>query len=313
MGLFDDLIKNAVSGAVGDAVQSAVKKTVQPAADAAAKKAADSIAQAAEAGTDAARQSAEAASQAAAELNAAGAEAASAGGTQMPSQSELESAFGMLGAMMQSAADGAAKNLKICQNCGEAAEAEEQFCPNCGTKLPEMTVSQSLTCTKCGKQNKIGTKFCSGCGEKLPAALMEEQAAAQRDAEVLAKWAEILPEFPVWNCGGTDFGIDSVDPGIYYFAATLPDAAQAEKAVEAYRQLAMQAGFKQEGQYPSKEHLYLRVNGKSCHIDTEHCFESDANVPSIYFLHDEPTGGYDYKKPEPQPKKPGGLFGALFG
>ena len=91
-----------------------------------------------------------------------------------------------------------------------------------------------------------------------------------------------------------------------------PTGAQAEQAVRAYREVLKAAGFRQEGRYPSDEHLYKRVNGVSCHVDTEHCFEGDAESPSIYFSHEDPSGGYDYK-PEPPKKKSGGLFGALFG
>lgn len=314
MGLFDNLIKNAVSGAVGEAMQSAVKKAVQPAADAAAKKAAEAVTDAAQQTVQAAQQTSQAAGQAGAEAAASGAEAAAAG-TEMPSQSEIESAFGMLGAMMQGMADGAAKNLKVCPSCGEGAEADEMFCPKCGAKLPEMTVAQSLQCTKCGKQNKVGQKFCTGCGEKLPAALMEEQAQADKDAKVLSvDWQEKLPEYPVWSCGGNDYGIDVFEEGRgIMFACMFPTGEQAQQAVKAYREVLKAAGFKQEGRYPGDDHLYKRVNGVSCHVDTEHCFEGDAESPCIYFNHEEPSGGYDYQPPKQQPKKPGGLFGALFG
>lgn len=314
MGLFDNLIKNAVSGAVSDAVHSAAKKAVQPAADAAAQQvanaAAGAITQAAQTGTQAIQQSTQAAAQASAEAGTAAAE----GAAQIPSGAELESAFGMLGQMMQGMANGAAKNMKVCPGCGEGVSAEESFCPHCGTKLPEMTVAQSLTCTKCGKVNNVGTKFCTGCGEKLPATLQEEQAAAAKDAAVLEKWKELLPEYPVWSCGGKDFQIEQLD-GAIMFGAEFPNSTLAEKAVEAYRAVVKAAGFRQEGQYPSDEHLYLRVNGVSCHVDTEHCFEGGSESPSIYFNHDNPYGGYDYKKPEPQKKSGGlgGLFGGLFG
>lgn len=316
MGLLDNMIKKAVSGAVSDAVGGAVRKAVQPAADAAAQKAADSITQAAQASTQAAQAAAAQANAAAAEANAEmqRAKGEAPASTEMPSQSEIESAFGMLGAMMQGMADGAAKNLKVCPSCGEGAEADEMFCPKCGAKLPEMTVAQSLQCTKCGKQNKVGQKFCTGCGEKLPATLQEEQAAAAKDAKVLETWQQLLPEYPVWSCGGKDFQIEQLD-GAIMFGAEFPDSRSAEQAVEAYRALVKSAGFKQEGQYPSDEHLYKRINGVSCHVDTEHCFEGGSESPSIYFNHDNPYGGYDYKKPEPQKKSGGlgGLLGGLFG
>ena len=327
MGLLDNMIKKAVSDAMG----SAVKKAVQPAADAAAQKAADSIAQAAQASAQAAQAaqtSAQAATQAAAQTAAQSAaqaatqaaanaaqSSAAAGGTDMPSQAELESAFSMLGQLMQGAADSAAKNMKVCPQCGEAAEADEAFCPKCGGKLPEITVSQSYTCAKCGKQNKLGQRFCTGCGEKLPAALMEEQAQAEKDAKVIGEeWQEKLPEYPVWSCGGNDYGIDVFEEGRgIMFACMFPTGMLAEQAVRAYREVLKAAGFRQEGKYKSDDHLYKKVNGVSCHVDTEHCFEGDAESPCIYFNHEEPTGGYNYQPPPQQPKKPGGLFGALFG
>ena len=71
------------------------------------------------------------------------------------------------------------------------------------------------------------------------------------------------------------------------------------------------AGLRLVEQYPDEEHLYKRVNGVSCHVDTEHCFQGDADSPTIYLDHSQPTGGYDYKKPEK--KQSGGLLGALFG
>ena len=289
MGLFDKLIKDAVSGAVSEAV----KKAVQPKAD---ELAANAVSQAA-AGAQAAEQ------------------AQTAGSTEAaPSKEEMQAALGTLGSLFSGFAQHAAENMKICPKCGEGASADKDFCPSCGAKLPDMTVADGVKCTKCGRQNEPGTKFCSGCGEKLPAAIVAEQAAAEADAAVLKEWAEKLPDFPVWNCGGTEMELEQIpdaDTESWRFSVTLVTPVAAQNAVKQYRQVLLQNGFKQEGQYSSEEHLYKRVNGVSCHVDTEHCFEGDSNAPTVYLNHSQPSGGYDYKKPEK--KQSGGLLGALFG
>lgn len=95
--------------------------------------------------------------------------------------------------------------MNICPKCQTPSPAEKTFYPNCGTKLPEETLAEGAVCTQCGKQNTIGTKYCSSCGAKLPFAIAEEKAEAEKNADVLVKWAEKMPQYPIWNCGGTDF------------------------------------------------------------------------------------------------------------
>ncbi len=304
MGLLDKLIKDAVGSAVSDAV----KKAVQPKAD---EMAANAVSQAANALTQTANQTAAAAGAA----NQAAAAAQAASGTEAaPSKEEMQAALGTLETLFGGLAQRAAENMKICPKCGEGASADKDFCPSCGTKLPDMTVADGAKCTKCGRQNEPGTRFCSGCGEKLPAAAAAEQAAAEADAAVLKEWTEKLPDFPVWSCGGSDMELEQetgTETESWRFSVTLVTPVAAQNAVKQYRQVLMQNGFKTEGQYPDEEHLYKRVNGVSCHVDTEHCFQGDADSPTIYFDHSQPTGGYDYKKPEK--KQSGGLLGALFG
>ena len=304
MGLFDKLIKDAV----GNAVSEAVKKAVQPKAD---EIAANAVSQAADALNQTANQTAAAADA----VNQAAAEGAqAAAGTEAPSKEEMQAALGALGSLFGGFVQHAAENMKVCPKCGESASADKDFCPSCGAKLPDMTVADGAKCPKCGKQNEPGTRFCSGCGEKLPAAVLAEQAAAEADAEVLKAWAEKLPGFPVWSCGGSEMELEQIpdaDTESWRFSVTLVTAVAAQNAVKQYRQVLMQAGFKTEGQYPDEEHLYQRINGVSFHVDTEHCFEGDANSPTIYLNHSLPNGGYDYKKPEK--KQSGGLLGALFG
>ncbi|MBR5362359.1 MAG: zinc ribbon domain-containing protein [Oscillospiraceae bacterium] len=311
MGLFDKLIKDAVSGAVGNAVSEAMKQAIQPKADELAQQA---VNQAAGALNQA--QQASAANAAPAENQNADVQPAGGNAAQMPSKEEMEAALGTLGSLFSGFAAKAAESMKLCPKCGEPAAADKAFCQKCGAKLPDMTIAEGAKCPKCGRQNDPDTKFCAGCGEKLPAALAKEQAAAEADAEVLALWKEKLPDFPVWNCGGTELALEQIpdtDTETWRFSVRLESDAAAQNAVRQYRQLLMQNGFQKEGQYPSDEHLYKRVNGVSMHCDTEHCFEGDADSPDFYFNHSQPYGGYDYKKPESKPKQSGGLLGALFG
>lgn len=196
------------------------------------------------------------------------------------------------------------KDMKICPNCGKPSGKEQQFCPECGAKLPEETVAEGAVCPNCGKQNDIGTKFCQDCGTKLPSAVAEEQAAEAADASVMAQWDEQLAAFPKWNCGGSKYNIEMYD-NYYTFTAFFSQGMGAEAAVDQYRQILQQDGFQPAGQYPSMEHLYKKYNGRCLHVDLEHCFESDYEWPTIGFDLSEPTGGFDYVKPEP--KKVGGL------
>ncbi|MBQ3501512.1 MAG: zinc ribbon domain-containing protein, partial [Oscillospiraceae bacterium] len=192
------------------------------------------------------------------------------------------------------------KNMKICPGCGETVTADKKFCPHCGTKLPEQTVAEGYVCPGCGKQNSIGTKFCQDCGTKLPAAVAEEQAQLMKDDAVMAEWNEKLAAFPKWIFGGKDYYIEEYDAGTFGFSARFATPVGAQAAVRQYREVLLQNGFRQAGQYPNMEHLYKRTDGIVYHADTEHCFEGDPECPQIYFDRSEPTGGFDYVKPEPK-------------
>ena len=84
------------------------------------------------------------------------------------------------------------------------------------------------------------------------------------------------------------------------FSVRFPTNADAQAAVQDYRSLCETSGFRQAGQYPSREHLYKMENGQCFHVDTEHCFDGDGDWPTFYFSIGEPYGGFDYKKPEPK-------------
>ena len=286
MSFLKRTIRNAVSQGISrglsEAVGKAVKQAVEPRATEYANKAASQFDQAAGNAAQQTRQT----------------------------TSGLEGAFANLERSMQNYATEVGKNTKVCPECGKPSPASTKFCPGCGAKLPEQTVAEGAVCPGCGRQNSIGMKFCCDCGTKLPAAVAEEQAQTAKDEAVLAEWDTRLPQYPKWSCGGSQFGLEEYEPGIFGFTADFGgDDQAARRAVAQYSQLLTEAGFRQAGQYPSTSHLYKKV-GESCyHVDIEHCFDGGSARPCIGFDCSEPYGGFDYVKPEPT-KKPSlkGLF-----
>ncbi len=293
-------VRNAVGNAVEKTVVTAVAGAVAPAANAAAEKAATQFNQAV--GANQSQQTQYGYPQ--------------QGGYQQQNQygyqpnPQTQAAASTLGGMFASLqgaatsfANEAAKNMKQCPSCGEAAPAGNKFCPSCGSPLPEVTIAQGAVCASCGAQNSVGTKFCASCGAKLPAAVAEENAALARDAAVMAKWDSLLPQYPKWQYGGHDYsleeeGRDNMGWPIYSFSAR----GVGYDALNAYRGLLRQYGFRPAGQYPSEGTLYNQIGGVC------HCFESEEPFPGdpgslwVHFCVREPAGGFHYVKPEP--KKP---------
>lgn len=270
MGFLERAIRRGVSDAVGKAIGKAIEPTV----------------------TDLTNKAANAIDQAAQNTE-----------QQVARSSGLEGAMANLERSVQGYATEAAKNMKVCPNCNKPTTADKKFCPECGTQLPEQTVAQGAVCPNCGKQNAIGTKFCQDCGTKLPAAIAEEQAQADRNAAVMAQWDAKLPQYPKWTCGGSEFNIEEYDPGCFEFRANFNGNHQAaRRAVDEYRQILLQNGFRQAGEYPCIEHLYKMENGVCYHVDTGMCFEASPDSPSISFTIGEPRGGFNYVKPEPKKK-----------
>lgn len=272
MGFLERAIRRGVSEGIGKAVGQAITKAVEPTATELANKAAQKL-------DGAAHQNNRQAAQ---------------------TRSNLEGAFANLERAAQGYATEMSKNLKVCPNCGQPSDKEKIFCPSCGTKLPETTVSEGTVCTECNKQNPVGAKFCDSCGAKLPAAVEADEAAKARDAEEMSKWDAYLAHYPKWECGGKNYCIEDMDGYIRFSADFEGNGFAAEQAVARYRQLLVQNGFIQAGQYPNIAHLYKKVDGVCYHADTEHCFEGDCDCPNIYFNIAEPTGGYDYVKTEPK-------------
>ena len=270
MGFLERAIRRGVSDAVGKAIGKAIEPTVTDLTN----KAANAI--------DQSVQNTE---------------------QQVARSSGLEGAMANLERSVQGYATEAAKNMKVCPNCNKPTTADKKFCPECGTQLPEQTVAQGAVCPSCGKQNVIGTKFCQDCGTKLPAAIAEEQAQADRNAAVMAEWDAKLPQYPKWTCGGQLLNIECYDENAYGISVEFKNNPQAaQRAVEQYRQILLANGFRQAGQYPSIEQLFKRIDGVVYNVDTEHCFDGDADTACIGFCICEPYGGFDYVKPEPKKK-----------
>ncbi len=277
MGFLERAIRRGISEGVGKAVGDAISKAVEPKATELANKAAQHL------------------------------DNASQQNRQQTARtfSGLEGAFANLEKAAQGYATEMSKNMKICPSCETPATADKSFCPSCGAKLPDQTVAEGAVCPACSKQNPVGTKFCTDCGTKLPAAVQADEAVAAKDAAVMQKWDEVLIQYPKWNCGGKNYNIEDLD-GYMMFAADFEgNSYAAQNAVEQYKALLLQSGFRQAGQYPSPSHLYKMIDSVCYHVDTEHCFDGDSDCPTVYFSIGEPTGGFNYVKPEP--KKPTNL------
>ena len=273
MGFLERAIRKGVAKGVGQAVGNALSKAVEPKVTELTNKAANTIDETTREYT--------------------GNTADTAG---------LKGAFSNLERAVGGYATEMSKNMKLCPKCGKPASSDKKFCPECGEPLPETTLAQSSVCTHCGKQNNIGTKFCSECGAKLPIAIQEEEAKQRRNAEVMAEWDALLAVYPRWSCGGEisieDYGSD----GVSFSACFEGDEAAAHRAVDEYRQILQQNGFRPAGQYPSVRQLFKRIDGIVYNVDTEHCFEGDPDRACIGFCKREPYGGFDYVKPEPKKK-----------
>jgi len=304
MSLFDKMLRKGIEKGVGDAlgksihnaVGKAVEQTVRPAAERLAGQAADAAAQKV--------------SQTASSFAEAGAAMTQA---QDAAKDISDEQWNQALSFFEGMAGGMMKDMRVCPACGELVRGEVQFCPKCGAGLPEKTVMELALCPQCAKQNPPGTDFCTACGAKLPGRELQEEAQRSKDAAVLSEWRAKLPHFPVWDCGGTHYELVELEQGRFCFSAWFNgDVSAAEQAVRQYVARLKESGFRTAGKYPSDAHLYKMVDGVCFHADTEHCFEGDSDAPSVYFLvADEPTGGFDYVKPEPK-KKPDGLFGGLF-
>lgn len=256
MSFLKNMIKDKIREGVGGAISSAVQKAVEPRVSAYADKVARQYDMATE---EISQQTARSTRTAA---------------------SGMEGAFANLQRSMETYATEMSRNVKVCPVCDTPTTSDKKFCPNCGAKLPEQTLADSAVCPACGKQNAVGTLYCSDCGAKLPT--QEAQREAGGSGDVFAQWQQLLPNFPMWNCGGSDYQIEEFD-GCYYFTSVFDNSYAAQEAVRKYRELLLRSGFVRPQDYSGDDHLYKQVGGKWYHADTEHCFDSDDCCPTVGF------------------------------
>ena len=172
MSLFNYYIKRGISQGIGRAIGGAVEKAIAPAAnEIVGKTIAPAADQAAQNLNHAAGQFQESYEQAAG-VPAGTANTAAAG--------SLGGLFASMQTAAMTVANEAAKNMKVCSECGEPTTADKKFCPSCGALLPEKTAAEmaaeeaaSNACPSCGHENAPGTKFCGECGTRLPEPIEE--------------------------------------------------------------------------------------------------------------------------------------------
>jgi len=287
MGMLDRAITRGVKRGVNQAVGNAVSNAI---GNAVTRKVTETVAQPLN----------QAANQASPPPNPAHMQQAQANAAQ------LGGIFGSFAGAAENYANQAARHLKICAGCGNAAGAEQSFCPSCGSKLPEMTAAQGAVCQSCGRENGVGTRFCAGCGNKLPAAMAGEEAARAKNEAELAKWDVLLPQYPKWTLGGQEirmeeYGLENGCPayGLHVSGAGLPGL------LAQYNQVLAQNGFIQAGQYPSPSQLFKRIGGVVYSFSSDNAFDGGVDHMSLYFCVREPHGGFDYVKSEPKQKPKG--------
>ena len=286
MGLLDRAIKRGINQAVGGAISNALGNVLERKVNEAVAPTVNQAAEAIAPPTTAQEQQQNAQAQA--------------------SAAQLGGIFGSFAGAAQSYANEAAKSMKICTSCGEPAAADQSFCPSCGSKLPEQTAAQGAVCTGCGRQNDVGTKFCAGCGTKLPAAEAEEAAMQAKNEAALARWNELLPQYPKWEMGGKEIELEEYPAeGSGYPSFALHVGGAGQRGLAMYTQLLKQNGFIAAGEFPSDAQLFKRVNGVVYNFDSEHAFEGGSDRLYLGFCVREPYGGFDYKKPESKPQARG--------
>lgn len=235
-------VRKGVSRGVSNAIGKAFEQALAPTAEKLANKSAEAINSASEqldkGINDAATEVKTSATEVKAEASQA---AASVGGL-----AGLESALAGLASRAEKYATQMSASMKICPSCGKPSPADKDFCPYCGTKLPETTLGQDYTCPKCGEVNTIGTKYCTKCGALLPAAEAEVKAKQAKDEKALEKMAELLPQYPKWTVGGSEFDIDENGDNNGYPIYTL-SLVGGRKELDAYIALLKEAGFNDAG------------------------------------------------------------------
>ncbi len=69
----------------------------------------------------------------------------------------------------------AMKRIKVCAKCGNPSPTNQQFCKECGSRLPDKTLydeykERHQTCPNCDAVMHDESLYCSQCGTRLNAA-----------------------------------------------------------------------------------------------------------------------------------------------
>jgi|GEM_PF-867139 len=64
------------------------------------------------------------------------------------------------------------KELKVCTKCGQPSPSGQQFCTECGVRLPAKTLydiykERHTVCPHCDTVVAKGSEFCPQCGTKI--------------------------------------------------------------------------------------------------------------------------------------------------
>ena len=286
MGFLKNMVSNAISEGVGKGIQSAVGKAVEsavrPAADKLAGEAAKNLNQA----SQEIAQSTESMQSAAAEGTAA--VHAEAGRESSQGFANLGAALSGWASTMQNVAGQVAQNMKECPNCGEVAPADNKFCPKCGAALPAETIGAGYLCAKCGKQNAPGTTYCVECGAILPAV----EAA---NAKQLAKWDELLPQYPKWTLRGT-LDLEENDSLNGYPSYRLSVDGAGREELTQYIALLTESGFIPA--FDGDSDIYYKVVDGVCRAFDKTDFDSAGGLSVGFFV-----GDYDKRAEQAQKAK----------
>ncbi len=66
----------------------------------------------------------------------------------------------------------AMRSVKVCETCGEMADVSQQYCKECGRRLPEHTLydiykERHKVCPACDTVLSDGMEYCPQCGTAI--------------------------------------------------------------------------------------------------------------------------------------------------
>lgn len=170
------------------------------------------------------------------------------------------------------------KNVKICPSCGTLCAKKMKFCSECGAQLPEETLYQqnaanrsNSACPVCGKITAPDAKFCPECGTDLRRTAGTANKAKKAAS---AAWPAAYALFPAWTAGG-EAACEEDSDGLH-----VSIAPSGYSAFEAYRILALDAGFRSGISEGTGEYLWKVINDRKYTI----CGGYDEKTGSVQML-----------------------------